>query len=89
MSVTYESQVIDIVRDSITKGKVMSHDNLPPGCTDKDISDAAEATPATDEEVIAFVKRAIPKADDIEIIEYNGSYDVYVAFWLDRGDVER
>lgn len=67
----------------------MSNDNLPPGCSEKDISDAGEATPATDAEVIAFVKRALPKAAEVDIIDHDGDDDVQVAFWLLRGDVER
>ncbi len=72
--------------DNILKGKTMS--NLPDDVTDKMVSDAGEATPATDAEIIAFVQRALPKAEDVDIDE-STEVGAYMKFWLNRGDVER
>ncbi len=76
------------IRRGIKKGKTMSNENLPPGCSDKDVSDAGEATPATDDEVIAFIKRALPKARGVDI-DLDFGETVIVGFEIDRGDIER
>ncbi len=72
--------------DNILKGEAMP--NLPDDVTDKDVSDAGEAIPATDDEIIAFVQRALPKAEDVDIDE-STEVGAYMKFWLNRGDVER
>ena len=66
----------------------MGNDNLQPGCSDKDISDAGLATPATDAEIESFVQRALPKAELIDV-EESYTHGAVVSFWIDRGDVER
>ncbi len=87
-----DDRAVSMVQESMTeilKGKNMGN-NLPDGCSDKDISDAGEATPATDEEVVAFVQRALPKVTEVNIIDPCWSEnEVYVGFLIDRGDIER
>lgn len=62
--------------------------NLPDDVTDKMVSEAGEATPATDAEVVIFIMQSVPKATEVNIIDHDGN-DVCVSLWLERGDVER
>ena len=74
--------------DNILGRKTMSNDNLQPGCSDKDVSDAGEATPATDDEIVDFVQEAIPKAELVDV-EESFAHGAIVSLWINRGDVER
>ena len=62
--------------------------NLPDGCSDKEISDAGEAMPAKDAKVVAYIKSLVPQAWAIEIDETRVE-GLIVSFCIDRGDVER
>ncbi len=89
---SHHQRAIATVRKSmadILERKTMnSLDNLQPGCSDKDVSDAGEATPATDAEVVAYIKSLVPKALDIVILEH-GKDVVCIGVDIDPGDVER
>ncbi len=81
---------IDVVRESMNKLKGKAMSNLPDGCSDKEISDAGEATPATDNEAVDFIMRLVPKATDVEVLDYDDDIDsLCICLWINRGDVER
>ena len=87
---SHDERAINMVQesmDNILGRKTMS--NLSDDVTDKMVSDAGEAIPATDDEVIAFVKKSVPKATEVDTIDWDGGDDVQVGFWLKRGDIGR
>ncbi len=87
---SYELRALAMVKESTEralKGETMPG-NEPDDMRTNETNEALEATPATAEEVIAFVKRAIPKADDVGISQLReGIYTVILD--IDSGDVER
>ncbi len=86
----HHEQAVAIVQksmDDLMRGKTMPG-NEPDDMRSNETNEALEAVPATDDEVIAFVKKLVPKATEVDTIDWDGGDDVQVGFWLKRGDVE-
>ena len=77
------------IRRGIKKGPTMN--NLPDGCTDKEISDAGEAKRPSDIDIINYVEGLLPFDVDDVIIEddYDGSTYVCICVDIPWSKVER
>ena len=89
--ITHAERAIAMVKESTEralKGETMPG-NEPDDMRTNETNEALEATPATHEEIVAFVKRAIPKAFEIEIDKQTVEDGLVVSFCIGWGDVER
>ncbi len=89
----HHQRAIAVVRksmDNILKGKTMSTDNLQPGCSDKDISDAGEAPMPTEAEINRFVDATFPGAYGHDVTSnHDGVIGLTVYTQVGWGDIER